>query len=117
MALVAAAGFYHTPMDAYQRPNMDVYPQDTIASHYHRMLDYLWDPKRALLVIEDDYNKNEDTKLYHLYWAWRVGRWFDGQADSFCDMREGERQILVGEGGNVPRRKLGCLKTVRKGLA
>lgn len=63
MALVGTAGFYHSPVNAYERTNRDKYPRDMVDCYWHEVFDYLWEPKGAGVIIEDDYDEREDTKL------------------------------------------------------
>jgi hypothetical protein len=34
-----------------------------VDSYWYEVFDYLWEPKGAVLIIEDDYDEKEDTKL------------------------------------------------------
>ena len=64
LAFVASAGFYHSPANAYERPNRNKYPQDTVASYANELLDYLTGLDTALLALEDTYEKNEKQQVY-----------------------------------------------------
>jgi hypothetical protein len=64
LACVASAAFYHSPVNAYERPNRNKYPQDTVASYANEFLDYLTGRDTALLVIEDTHESNEKQQVY-----------------------------------------------------
>ena len=64
VALVAAAAFYSSPANAYERPYRDEYPGDTFLSYLYQMLEYLWEPDCILVVAEDKLEKSEDEELY-----------------------------------------------------
>lgn len=64
LALVASAGFYHSPVNAYERPKRDKYPGDTVQSYLEELLNYILKPECILIVVDDEYEKSEDEKLY-----------------------------------------------------
>jgi hypothetical protein len=76
IALVAAAGFYNSPANAYERPQRDIWPQDTFQSYRYQLLTCLWDPKRILIVAQDKYESAEDEELYPaLHATYGGGKW------------------------------------------
>ncbi len=64
IAVVAAAGFCHSPVFKYERPHFNRYPYDTLASYRKEYHQAIIDPKTVVLVIEDDYKKDEVTRAY-----------------------------------------------------
>lgn len=64
LALVASAGFYHSPVNAYERPQRDRYPKDTVHSYLQELISYLLRPECILVVVDDECEKSEDTELY-----------------------------------------------------
>lgn len=63
-AVVAAAGFRQSPVFEYQRPHFNRYPQDTLASYERQYQQAILDPKTAVIVIEDEYRKDEVSLVY-----------------------------------------------------
>lgn len=55
LSVVAAAGFYHSPFFAYQRPLFRTYPHDTVADYWHQAFETVTDPGQVLVVAEDEY--------------------------------------------------------------
>ncbi len=64
IAVVAAAGFWHSPVFQYERPRFNRYPYDTLASYRREYQQAILDPKTAVLVIEDEYRKDEVSHAY-----------------------------------------------------
>jgi hypothetical protein len=64
MAIVAAAGFFHSPVFQYQRPHYDAYPEDTIASYLVEYEAAICDPNSVVLVAEDLQDPQELEKAY-----------------------------------------------------
>ncbi|OCK75543.1 hypothetical protein K432DRAFT_337236 [Lepidopterella palustris CBS 459.81] len=68
IAIVAAAGFYHSPVFQFQRPYHDDYPEDTLASYHAEYEAAILDPNAAVLVAED---LPEDLESENVYEALR----------------------------------------------
>jgi hypothetical protein len=64
LPVVASAAFYHSPVNAYERPHRDQYPRDTVHNYLQELLGYLSKPECILIVLDDKYDKSEDTNLY-----------------------------------------------------
>lgn len=64
IAIVAAAGFWNSPVFRYERPHFNRYPYDTLASYRREYQQAILDPKTAVLVIEDEYRKDEVRPVY-----------------------------------------------------
>lgn len=64
IALVAAAGFYYSPVFHYQRPYYDAFPEDTIASYQAEYESVMLDPNSIVLVAEQVPDANETDKAY-----------------------------------------------------
>ncbi len=64
IAVVAAAGFWHSPVFQYERPGFNRYPFDTLASYGREYQQAILDPETAVLVIEDEYRKDEVSLAY-----------------------------------------------------
>jgi len=63
-SVVAAAGFWHSPFFQYERPGFNRYPRDTLASYGREYQQAILDPETAVLVIEDEYRKDEVSLAY-----------------------------------------------------
>lgn len=64
IALVAAAGFFHSPVFHFQRPHYDAFPEDTVASYQAEYEAAMLDPNSIVLVAEQIPDKNETNKVY-----------------------------------------------------
>ena len=64
IAIVAAAGFWHSSVFRFERPHFNRYPRDTLASYRSLYRQAILDPDSIVLVIEDNYNKDEVKKVY-----------------------------------------------------
>lgn len=64
LGIVASAGFYYSPVSPFERPDRDLYPNDTIASYHDMLLEYATQPDRGLVIAEDNYSNDEGEKLY-----------------------------------------------------
>ena len=64
IGVVAAAGFYHAPFFRFERPNFNRFPQDTLASYRAEYRRAILDPMSAVLVVEDEYEKDELKRVY-----------------------------------------------------
>jgi len=64
IAIVAAAGFFYSPVFQYQRPHYDAYPEDTVASYYVEYEAAIRDPNSVVLVAEGVQDMQELEKAY-----------------------------------------------------
>ncbi|KAF2808901.1 uncharacterized protein BDZ99DRAFT_463759 [Mytilinidion resinicola] len=64
IAIVAAAGFFYSPVFQYQRPHYEAYPEDTIASYFFEYEAAMHDPNAVVLVAEDIQDPQELDKAY-----------------------------------------------------
>lgn len=64
LAYVASAAFYLSPVNAYERPNRDSYPNDTMASYANELSQYLFGSNTALLAIHDAQDSSENEHVY-----------------------------------------------------
>ncbi|KAH6988120.1 hypothetical protein BKA56DRAFT_669689 [Ilyonectria sp. MPI-CAGE-AT-0026] len=64
IGVVAAAGFYHSPWFAYERPYSSQYPLDTLASYRKSVRSAILDPDSVVLVVEDTLNETEAASVY-----------------------------------------------------
>ena len=64
IALVAAAGFFHSPVFHFQRPHYDAFPEDTVASYQAEYEAAMLDPNSIVLVAEQIPDENETNKVY-----------------------------------------------------
>lgn len=64
IGVVAAAGFYHSPFFAYERPYYSQYPLDTLASYRKAFRSAILDPDSVVLVVEDTLNETEAASVY-----------------------------------------------------
>ena len=64
IAVVATAGFYHSPVFRYARPFFGRYPHDALADYGRGYQQAIRDPKTAVLVIEDKYKQDEVLDAY-----------------------------------------------------
>ncbi|OCK94192.1 uncharacterized protein K441DRAFT_696669 [Cenococcum geophilum 1.58] len=64
IALVAAAGFFHSPVFHFQRPHYDAFPEDTVASYQAEYEAAMLDPNSIVLVAEQIPDKNETNRVY-----------------------------------------------------
>ncbi|CAD6581454.1 MAG: hypothetical protein ASARMPREDX12_000470 [Alectoria sarmentosa] len=64
IGLVAAAGFYHSPIFHFDRPRHASYLLYTLADYRTTYQRATLDPASAVLVVEDDYNAEEVGATY-----------------------------------------------------
>jgi hypothetical protein len=64
IAIVAAAGFFHSPTFQYQRSHYAEYPDDTLFSYWREYAESILDPHRVVLVAEDKLVDTEDNQVY-----------------------------------------------------
>lgn len=64
IGVVAAAGFYHSPWFAYERPYSSQYPLDTLASYRKSFRSAILDPDSVVLVVEDTLDETEAASAY-----------------------------------------------------
>ncbi|ORY00360.1 hypothetical protein BCR34DRAFT_112754 [Clohesyomyces aquaticus] len=64
VALVAAAGFYHSPTFQFQRPYYAEFPHDTVAAYWNEYRKAILDPATVVLVSEDMWDPNESQAVY-----------------------------------------------------
>ncbi|KAK2595301.1 hypothetical protein QQS21_007016, partial [Conoideocrella luteorostrata] len=62
IATVATAGFYYSPVFAWERRFHHQYPMDTFQSYEKMFADIILDPQHVTLVVEDTYNPSESEK-------------------------------------------------------
>jgi len=62
ISAVATAGFFYSPAFTWERRYHAQYPEDTVKSYAKRLADIIRDPERILLVVEDSYQPDENTK-------------------------------------------------------
>ena len=65
IALVAAAGFYHSTFFPYYRPRYHEFPQDTVASYRAEYMKDICDPQTVVLVALDDFWAHEIHCVYN----------------------------------------------------
>lgn len=65
IAVITAAGFWHSPVFQYERPGFNRYPFDTLASYGREYQQAILDPETTVLVIEDEYRKDEVSLTYN----------------------------------------------------
>ncbi|KAF1977849.1 hypothetical protein BU23DRAFT_451407 [Bimuria novae-zelandiae CBS 107.79] len=64
IAIVAAAGFFHSPTFHYQRVHHAAYPEDTLLSYWTEYDQAMKDPMSVVLVAEDVLKENEGDDEY-----------------------------------------------------
>ncbi|KAF2497451.1 hypothetical protein BU16DRAFT_605888 [Lophium mytilinum] len=64
IAIVAAAGFFYSPVFQYQRPHHEAYPEDTVASYLFEYEAAIHDPNTVVLVAEEAQDPQELQKAY-----------------------------------------------------
>ena len=64
IAIVAAAGFWHSSVFSFERPRFNRYPRDTLASYRSLYQQAILDPDSAVLVVEDDFQEDEVKEVY-----------------------------------------------------
>lgn len=64
IGIVAAAGFYHSPIFHFERPQHASCLLDTLADYRATFQRAILDPASAVLVVEDDYNAEEVDATY-----------------------------------------------------
>ncbi|KAF2017330.1 hypothetical protein BU24DRAFT_343565 [Aaosphaeria arxii CBS 175.79] len=71
IAVVAAAGFYHSPTFRFQRPlhNIHNWSQDTVLSYWNEYREEIHDPASVVLVVEDN---RVETEQDHAFEALRA---------------------------------------------
>ncbi|KAH7318671.1 hypothetical protein B0I35DRAFT_432674 [Stachybotrys elegans] len=62
IATVATAGFYYSPVFAWERRFHRQYPTDTFQSYSKMFADIIVDPRYVALVVEDSYDPTEGDK-------------------------------------------------------
>jgi hypothetical protein len=62
IALVAACGFYYSPIFHYERPKHKIYPEDTFSSYHEQFTQMLNHDEFVVLVAEDRYEPDENSK-------------------------------------------------------
>jgi len=62
LSAVATAGFFYSPAFTWERRHHAQYPEDTAKSYAKRLADIIRDPERILVVAEDSYQPDENTK-------------------------------------------------------
>lgn len=64
LGIVGSAGFYHSVLSAYERPDRDLFPADTVGSYREQLQKYILDPARVVLVAQDTLEPEENDKTY-----------------------------------------------------
>ena len=64
MAIVAAAGFFHSEVLKYQRPLYAKFAADTVKNFYNFFLREIRNPNSIVLVVEDSFEKDERDWVY-----------------------------------------------------
>lgn len=64
IGLVAAAGFYHSPVFQFQRPYHGVYPWDTFVSYTQEYREAIISPNRKVFVLETKPSFPEQDFVY-----------------------------------------------------
>lgn len=64
IGVVAAAGFYSSPVFKFERPYFNRYPRDTIANYRSEYQKAILDPDVAVLVAVAKQKKNEVDSVY-----------------------------------------------------
>lgn len=64
ISLVAAAGFFHSPVFQYQRVFYADFPSSTVASYHSQYLSEILDPNAVVYVAEDEYDPSESGHTY-----------------------------------------------------
>lgn len=64
ISVVAAAGFYNSPVFQFERPLFNRYPRDTIANYRCEYQKAILDPEFAVLVAIAKYKNNEVESVY-----------------------------------------------------
>jgi hypothetical protein len=85
IGIVTAAGFYHSNLYAYMRPNLASYPRDSIADYRVKFSRLILDPACIVLVAEDMYVEDEREKVYPALKA----------ADVYCEEVEGKKVTVA----------------------
>jgi hypothetical protein len=62
LASIATASLFYSPAFAWERKYHHQYPEDTIKSYLKLVADFIRDPESILLVVEDSYQPEENTK-------------------------------------------------------
>lgn len=62
IALVAASGFYYSPVFTWERPSHKEFPEDTHWSYCQQYIRYLRDAQSLLVVVRDSYEPDESSK-------------------------------------------------------
>jgi hypothetical protein len=68
IGLVAVAGFYHSNLYAYMRPNFLSYPNDSVADYRVKFSRLILDPGCIVLVAEDVYVEDEKEEDADVNW-------------------------------------------------
>lgn len=63
IATVATAGFYYSPVFAWERRYHSQYPMDTFQSYSKMFADIILDPRYVALVVEDAYDPAEGDRI------------------------------------------------------
>ncbi|KAF2464864.1 uncharacterized protein BDR25DRAFT_271082 [Lindgomyces ingoldianus] len=64
IAMVAAAGFYHSPTFQFQRPYYADFPDDTLSSYWTEYQSAIRNPADVVLVAEDVWDPDEGLGVY-----------------------------------------------------
>lgn len=64
IGVVAAAGFYSSPVFQFERPHFNRYPRDTIASYRSEYQEAILNPDVVVLVAVAKYKTDEVEKVY-----------------------------------------------------
>lgn len=64
IGLVAAAGFFHSQVFLYERPDFAKYPRDTVASYRAEYQSLILSSNSIVLVAEDRHKVNEADAVY-----------------------------------------------------
>lgn len=64
LGIVGSAGFYHSVVSAYERPDRDLFPADTVADYREQLQKSILDPARVLIVARDTLEPEENDKTY-----------------------------------------------------
>jgi hypothetical protein len=64
VGFVAAAGFYHSPANQFERPGRNAFPKHTLLHYQWQMRRCLYDENCVLFVAEDEFEENEDDGVY-----------------------------------------------------
>jgi hypothetical protein len=83
ISIATAAGFYHSNLYAYIRPNFASCPLDSIADYRAIFSRLILDPGCIVLVAEDMYVEGEREKVY------------PALRDVYCEEGEGKRLLLL----------------------